>query len=94
MKVTKELLSPYCESIGEKFNISIGQVHKLIPTLNEKEKYMLHYRNLHLYTDLGLKVHRVLEFNQSLLLKQYVDSTLKKEFKLKTRSKRLLQTDE
>ena len=69
MKVTKEMLSSYCESIREKFNISIGQVHKLIPTLNKKEKYVLHYRNSHLYTNLGLKVkkvHRVLEFNQSL----------------------------
>ena len=76
MKVTKEMLSPYCESIREKFNISIGQVHTLILTLNKKEKYVLHYRNLQLYTDLGLKVkkvHRVLEFNQSLWLKQYTD---------------------
>ena len=67
MKVTKEMLSPYCESIREKFNVSIGQVHKLIPTLNKKEKHLLDYRNLQPYTDLGLKVkkvHRVLEFNQ------------------------------
>ena len=27
MKVTKEMLSPYCASSREKFNISIGQVH-------------------------------------------------------------------
>ena len=68
MKVTKDILSPYCESIREKFNISIGQVHKLIPIQNKKEKYVLHYRNLQLYTDLGLKVkkvHGVLGFNQS-----------------------------
>ena len=46
MKVTKEMLFSYCESIKEEFNISIGQVHKLIPILNKKEKYVLHYRNL------------------------------------------------
>ena len=66
MTVTKEILSSYCESMREKFNISIGQVHQLIPTLNKKEKNVLHYRNLQLYTDLGLKVkkvRRVLEFN-------------------------------
>ena len=57
--VIKEMLSPYCESIRKKFNISIGQVHKLIPTLNNKEKYVIHYRNLQLYTDLGLKVQKV-----------------------------------
>ena len=41
----------------------MGQVDKLIPTLNTKERYVLHYRNLQLYIDLGLKVkkvHRVL----------------------------------
>ena len=59
MKVTKDMLSSYCESIREKFNINIGQVHKLIPTLYKKEKYVLHYRNLQLYTDLGLKVKNV-----------------------------------
>ena len=42
MKITKEMLSPYCKSIREKFKISIGQVHKLIPTLNKKEKYAQH----------------------------------------------------
>ena len=58
MKVTKEMLSSYCESIREKFNISIGQVHKLIPALNKKEKYVLHYRNLQLHTNLGLKIRK------------------------------------
>ena len=33
IKVTTEMLSPYCETMREKFNISIGQVQKLIPTL-------------------------------------------------------------
>ena len=74
VKVSKHVLSKYCKKIAEKYNISIGQVNKLIPTLNKKEKYVLHYRNLQLYLDLGLnltKVHRVLEFDQSPWLKQY-----------------------
>ena len=43
IKVTKDMLSPYCKQIAEKFNISIGLVHKLIPTPNNKETYVLHY---------------------------------------------------
>ena len=75
------MLSEYCKKIAEKCNISIGQVSKLIPTLKDKEEYMLHYRNLQLYLDLGLKVknvHRVLEFDQSPWLKQYIDFNTEK----------------
>ena len=37
IKETKSMFSKYCENIREKYNISIGQVHKLIPTLSNKE---------------------------------------------------------
>ena len=43
VKVTNDMLSDYCKNIADKHNISTGLVHKLIPTLNNKEKYMLHY---------------------------------------------------
>ena len=76
VKVERDMLSAYCEKIAEKFNMSSGLVHKLIPTLGYKEKYVLHHRNLQLYLDLGMKlkkVHRALEFNQSPWLKKYID---------------------
>ena len=81
IKVKKEMLSNYCETIRSKYNISTGLVEKLIPTLSNKERYVLHYRNLKLYTKLGLEVdkyHRVLEFDQSPWLKQYIDYNTEK----------------
>ena len=96
IKVTKEMLSLYCESIREKFNITIGQVHKLIPTLGSKGKYVLHYRKLQLYLNLGLKVtkvHRVSELISNHGLSNISTSTLRNESTQKIHSKRFLQTN-
>ena len=81
VKVSKNMLSAYCKKIAEKYNISIGLVSKLIPTLRDKKEYVLHYLNLRLYLDLSLKikkVHRVLKFDQSPWLKQYIDFNTEK----------------
>ena len=59
VKVSKNTLSEYCKKVAEKYNISISQVNKLIPTLKDKEEYELHYQNLQLYLHLGLKVKKV-----------------------------------
>ena len=81
MKVTPDMLSPYCKNIQEQFGITVEQVAKLIPTLSSKKNYVLHYRNLQLYLSLGLKlkkVHRVLEFDQSPWLGQYINFNTQK----------------
>ena len=55
-------------------------VEKLIPNLRDKKKYVLHYKNLKQYLDLGLKltnIHRGIKFEESEFLKPYIDMNTK-----------------
>ena len=56
-------------------------VKKLVSTLGSKNHYVVHYRNLQKYLELGLKVskiHKVLSFDQSPWLKPYIDFNTQK----------------
>ena len=44
--VTNDMLSKYCKSIADKYEIKVGDVKKLIPNLDHKNKYVPHYKNL------------------------------------------------
>ena len=50
-----KMLSNYCKKNLQGEKTKIGSVEKLIPNLCNKEKYVLHYRNLQLYLKLGMK---------------------------------------
>ena len=66
--VSSDMLSKYCKEIADKYEIKVGDVKKLIPNLGNKTECVLHYRNLQLYSLLGIKVtkiHRVLKIKQS-----------------------------
>ena len=76
LEITQNVLSKYCLSIANKYGIKIGVVNKLAPNLGNKSKYVVHYKNLQLYLSLGMKltkVHRILKFKQSDLLKKCID---------------------
>ena len=54
----------------------INKVEKLIPNLNDKKHYVLHYETLKQYESLGLKIthiHRGIKFEESDWMKSYID---------------------
>ena len=77
MIVKRDMLSPFQQ---EHFPPGEG-VEKLVPNLYDKKKYVLHYRNLKLYLELGMeleKIHRVIKFRQMPWLKSYMDLNIQK----------------
>ena len=60
--VSNDMLSDYCREIKNVHGNSSGTVPKLITSLNDKIKYVLHYQNLKLYLELGLKMTKSTEF--------------------------------
>ena len=71
MMVKKEWMSEYQHGL-----LGAGvEVEKLVPNLYNKNRYVLHYRNLQLYLSLGMrltKVHRALRFQQSCWMEPYI----------------------
>ena len=69
----------------------VNKVEKLIPNLNDNKKYVLHYKNLKQYLDLGLKlkkVHRGIAFNENVWLKPYIELNINLLSKAKNESEK------
>ena len=74
--IEQHMLSDYARRIQEELHLPKSTCTKLVPNLQNKTKYVVHYRNLKLYQALGLqltKIHRVLVFEQSPWLKAYIE---------------------
>ena len=46
LEISHIILSKYCGSIANKYDIKICSVNKLVPNLGNKSKHVLHYENL------------------------------------------------
>lgn len=77
MEIDETMLSPYSYSAHSViYGVGKYSATKLVSSFLPRKKYVIHYRNLKTYLELGMKlkkIHRILKFKQSFFLKTYVD---------------------
>ena len=76
LEYPKELHEVHNDYLLVPEKITINQIDKLTPNVNNKTKYPLHLKNLQLYLELGLKltkIHKVLQFSRKEWMKPYID---------------------
>lgn len=81
MKVPYSMMSPYCQRLHEQLQVQGADAEKLVPNLYEKQNYIVHYRNLKFYLEMGLRIrriHRVVAFKQQDWLKPYINFNTEK----------------
>ena len=59
LAIPYDMLSDYCKKIADKYGIKVGNVKKLISNLGDKTNYVVHYRKLHLYLSLEMKLNKI-----------------------------------
>ena len=84
-----EKMSNYQQRTMEDLALDFPKSEKLVLTLEDKEKYVVHDRNLQFYLKQGTrlkKVHRVLEFDQEPWMEPYIrmNTELRKQPKSET----------
>ena len=75
VKIPKQWLSDCCLEIANAHNITAGTVKKLVPSLINKNNYVIHYSNLQQCLELEMKlkkIHRVLKIKQKDRMKPYI----------------------
>lgn len=87
--LTHEMLSPYCqEQLHTIRNTDKYKETKLVPNLNKKKEYVVHYRELFCALEQGLKVtdvQEVLQFKQKPVMKEIIDFCIEMRKKAKTK---------
>ena len=80
LEYRKELLDLHSYYTLASERLMINKVEKLIPNLNNKEKHVMHFKNLKHYLDLGLRIKmikRVISFKKEPWLKKYIELNTK-----------------
>ena len=57
---------------ADKYGIKVGVVKTLVPNLCNKNKYVIHYRNLQLHLTFGVKLNKV----RTILKSDWLKNTL------------------
>ena len=68
-------MSEYQQRLMDDLDLTMPNTEKLVLTLEDKEKYVTHYKNLQFYLSQGMrlkKVHRVIEFDQEPWMEPYI----------------------
>ena len=76
IKVDENELSNLQKEYLEVENKKVGNVSKLILNLKDKKNYVIHYKLLRYYEELGLKIkkiHNIISFKQDRWLRKYID---------------------
>ena len=86
--VKADMLSPYTEAVYRKTYdkpedkaVPDEKSEKLILSLSDKKKYVVHIRMLHFYLEHGMvlqEIHRVIKFKQSKWLEPYINFNTQK----------------
>ena len=74
-QVKNEWMSEYQNSLIKDLDLKPPKCNKLLLTLQDKNNYVVHYRNLQFYLKQGMKlkrVHKVLEFEQECWMEPYI----------------------
>ena len=85
--ISPEKMSEYQQQLMADLDLTMPNTEKLVLTLEDKEKYVVHYKNLQFYLSQGMrlkKAHQVIEFNQEPWMEPYI--RMNTEFRKQTKS--------
>ena len=81
IEISFDMLSPTARRFLLENNMKFNTQTRLAPNLMDKQSYVVHIKNLQFYLKQGLqlgRITRVIEFNQTSWLKEYVDFNIEK----------------